>query len=166
MTEIQKEHRPALIRAGLAAAGVPEEQAELFSPLTDDILVTESGWNPDAVAPLNSSFRGPAALFGTDTARVMADGHSYATPRGVAQLTPWMFEQYHADGTSTDIYDPVASIAALWRAIADHFDVDLKTGAGVTEFREKWFDHRPDWWWLTELAPWGEKGSQKSYGEH
>ena len=83
----------------------------------------------------------------------MADGHSYATPRGVAQLTPWIFEHYQAEDTSPDIYDPGASIAALWRFIADHFDVDLQTGAGVAEFREKWFDHRPDWWWLTELAP-------------
>lgn len=154
MTEIQREDRTAVIRAGLMAAGVPAERVELFSPLTDDIIVTESGWDPDAVAlAIDSSFRGPAALFGTDRSRAMADGHSYATPRGVAQLTPWIFEHYQADGTTPDIYDPVASIAALWRFIADHFDVDLQTGAGAAEFREKWFDHRPDWWWLTELAP-------------
>lgn len=93
----------------------------------------------------------------------MPDGLSYTRPRGLAQLTPWMFERYRAAGTSTDIYDPVASIAALWRFIADHFTVDLLTGAGVVEFREKWFDHRLDWWWLTELAPFSSSPRYPGY---
>ncbi|MUM03467.1 hypothetical protein B5P44_01350 [Mycobacterium sp. CBMA 213] len=133
---------------------MPAERVEVFAALTEEIITSESGWNPDACAlAVDSSSRGPAALFGGANARGMPDGRSYATPRGLAQLTPWIFEQHHAAGTSTDIYDPVASIAALWLFIADRFAVDLLTGAGVAEFSEKWVDHRADWWWLTELAP-------------
>lgn len=154
MTQIPTAERPAVIEAGLIAAGVPAERLQAFAALTDELVMTESGWDPQACAlASDSSFRGPAALFGTDTTRVLPDGRSYATPRGLAQLTPAMFEQYRAAGASEDIYDPVASIAALWRFIADRFAVDLHSGQGVPEFRQQWFDHRHDWWWLTELAP-------------
>lgn len=154
MTQIPAAERPTVIQAGLIAAGVPAEHVQTLAPLTDELIMTESGWNPQACALAHdSSYRGPAALFGDDPAKVMPDGRSYATPRGLAQLTTAMFEQYRAAGTSEDIYDPVASIAALWRFIADRFAVDLHSGEGVSEFRQQWFDHRPDWWWLTALAP-------------
>lgn len=154
MTEVLHADRPGIIEAGLVAAGVPQSRVELFAGITDEIIRIESGWHRDARADAGSSlFRGPATLFGDAPERVLPDGYTYATPRGVAQLTPRIFEQYKAAGTSGDIYDPVASIAALWRFIAEKFAVDLLTGAGAPEFREKWYDHRPDWWWLTELAP-------------
>lgn len=146
--------RPEVVLAGLTAAGVPAGQVHLFDSLTDEIVMTESAWYPRAVAlAADSSFRGPTWLFGEDSSRLLADGRSYSTPRGLAQLTPWMFERYHVAGTPDDIFDPVSSIAALWRFIAAHFPIDLNTGAGVEEFRSVWFDHRHDWWWLTELAP-------------
>ena len=158
------EVRPSLIQSGLIAAGVPAERVELFAALTDEIITTESGWHADARAlAKDSSYRGPAALFGQGSGCVMPDGLSYTTPRGLAQLTPWIFEQYHAAGTANDIYDPVASIAALWRFIADRFAVDLTTGSGIGEFREMWFDHRTDWWWLTELAPFNEAPRAPGY---
>lgn len=99
MTQVQREDRPVLIRAGLVAAGVPTERVELSVALTDEIITTESGWQSDTCAwEPHHSYRGPAALFGADKTRVMTDGRIYATPRGLAQLTPWMFEQYHAPG--------------------------------------------------------------------
>lgn len=154
MVAIPSEARPRLIRSGLMAAGVADDHVELFAALTDDIITVESGWHPDAHAHAgDSSFRGPAELFGEDDSRVMPDGLNYKTPRGLAQLTLWMFEKYRAAGTADDIYDPVASIAALWRFIADRFNVNLRTGSGLAEFWEKWLDHRPDWWWLTDIAP-------------
>ncbi|MEB3023016.1 MULTISPECIES: hypothetical protein [Mycolicibacter] len=164
MTTIHPDERPALIRAGLIAAGVPAERVEIFAAVTDEIITTESGWDPEAVAlALDSSFRGPAALFGPDPTRVMEDGRNYATPRGLAQLSLWVFEQYHATGTAAEIYDPVASIAALWRFIASHFDVDLATGSGIVEFRQKWYSHRSDWWWLTDLSAFSESPRIQGY---
>lgn len=154
MTEVLLSDRAGLIEAGLLSAGVPQGRVELFAGVTDEIITTESGWHADARAAAGSSlFKGPAVLFGEDTERVLPDGRTYATPRGLAQLTPRMFELYRAAGTSADIYDPAAAVAALWRFISDHFAVDLITGVGVAEFREKWYDHRSDLWWLTELAP-------------
>lgn len=155
MTQIPRNERNNLARAGLQAAGVAGPHIEAFIAVTDEIVTTESAWNPRAIAAdHNPSWKGPTTLFfGDDATRVLSDGHPYVTPRGLAQLTPWIFQRYHAAETSTDICDPVASIAALWRFIADQFAVNLTTGRGLTEFRELWYDHRPDWWWLTELAP-------------
>ncbi|MDO3331327.1 hypothetical protein [Mycobacteroides abscessus] len=154
MTEVPRTDRPRIIEAGLVAAGVPASRVALFADITDEIIMTESRWHLDAHAAAGSSlFRGPAALFGKDVERILPDGYTYATPRGVAQLTPRIFELYRAAGMSGDIYDPTASIAALWRFISDQFAVDLHTGTGVADFHERWYDHRQDWWWLTELAP-------------
>ena len=163
MTPIPRNERNNLARAGLRAAGVSEPHIESFLAVTDEIVTTESAWNPHAIAAdrhRHASWKGPTTLFGLfggGATRVLTDGYPYTTPRGLAQLTPWIFQRYHAAETSTDIRDPIASIAALWRFIADQFSVDLTTGRGLTEFRELWYDHRPDWWWLTELAPFHHK---------
>lgn len=138
-TTIEPAMRSTIIRAGLSAAGVPAELHEKFEAPTADIALIESGWNAAARA-IAITGRGPEKFFG-------------GVPSGLTQLTPLLFERYRAEGTSTDIFDPVASIAALWRFIADNFAVDLSTGTGVEEFHAVWRAHRQDWWWLTELAP-------------
>ncbi|MFV8142298.1 hypothetical protein ACNQR7_32545 [Mycolicibacterium senegalense] len=153
MLQIPPAERDATSRAGLIAAGVADDRIEAFSTITDQIIARESAWNRDACA-IDSSWRGPRKLFGHDNAGIMSDGRPYASARGLAQLTPWIFDQYRPEGTSTDIYDPIASIAALWRFIADQFNVDLTTGRGLSEFHEFWLAHQTDWWWLTELSPW------------
>lgn len=158
MTQIAPHARPPLIRAGLNAAGVPTEIAEKFSAATADIILIETDWHPDARAINLGEGKGPDKLFGPASQRdqILADGGPYRAPRGLTQITPWLFDRYRAPGTPDDIYDPAASIAALWLFIADNFDVALKTGSGLAEFRENWRNHRADWWWLTELAPFNE----------
>lgn len=158
MTQIEPEARPALIRAGLIAASVPDGLVEKFSEATAEIVLIESGWQPNARAVSQGEGKGPDKLFGDAGQRdqFLADGGRYRSPRGLAQLTPYLFDRYRAPGTHNDIYDPVASIAALWLFIADNFAVDLTTGRGLAEFRENWRNHRADWWWLTELAPFNE----------
>ncbi|OHU47358.1 hypothetical protein BKG82_27295 [Mycobacteroides chelonae] len=158
MTQIQPQDRAALIRLGLTAAGVPKELAEKFGEATADIVRIETDWQPDARAANLGEGKGPDKLFG-DTVRrdqILADGRPYRCPRGLTQLTPHLFDRYRAPGTRNDIDDPVASIAALWLFIADNFNVNLTTGSGLAEFRENWRNHRADWWWLTELAPFNE----------
>jgi SLT domain-containing protein len=104
-----------------------------FVEITYDIIEHESGWNHAAVS------QEQGRSFESDGA------HSDAC-RGLAQLRPPVFAQYHAPGTSANIYDPVASIAALWLFIADQFDVNLTTGAVLQVFIDLWVSHPETWW--------------------
>lgn len=128
--------RTGVARDGISAAGVPIELVDEFVELTGEIVQCESGWQPNAVAVDFDHYPLGAA----------ADGADYAAPRGLTGMQPRLFQQYRAAGTSTNIYDPVASIAALWRFVAAHFGVDLATGDGLPEFRRFWRAHRRSWW--------------------
>ncbi|WP_100514223.1 hypothetical protein [Mycobacteroides abscessus] len=132
--------RDEAIRAGISTAGVPPSLIDLFVELTDKIVQCESAWQPNAVD--NDFEHHPLGL--------APDGTDYAAPRGLAGMQPRLFQQNRPIGSSTNIFDPAASIAALWRFVAAHFGVDLTTGAGLPEFHQLWRAHRGNWW----NAPW------------
>lgn len=54
---------------------------------------------------------------------VQGDGYPLHCSRGVAQCIPDTFAHYHAAGTTTDIYDPVANIAASIRYVITRYGV-------------------------------------------
>lgn len=130
--------RAGVTGSALLAAGVGTAALHDFADATDLVVAKESMWNPNAIAILN------------DEATVMADGAPYPAQRGLTQLTPWAFAEYHVAGTSSRIYDPVANIAAAWQLIADVWDVNLHTGQGLPNFVAsiralpgRWFGDRP-----------------------
>jgi SLT domain-containing protein len=49
------------------------------------------------------------------------DGHSWFATRGLFNLLPYIFGTYHAEGTSSNIYDPAANIAAAMNYIEDRY---------------------------------------------
>ena len=62
----------------------------------------ESSFNPNAVNTYDTNATGPTA----------ADGNPQNCSRGLAQCIPTTFAANHQPGTSNNIYDPVANIAA------------------------------------------------------
>jgi hypothetical protein len=88
------------IKAACASAGVPFSNFWL-SGLTE-LCTRESSLRPNAVNTTDSNATGPT----------VADGHPSDCSRGIAQCVPETFARYHASGTSWQIYDPVANIAA------------------------------------------------------
>lgn len=73
----------------------------------------ESSWDPNAINTSDGNAHGPT----------VADGHPQNCSRGVAQTIPPTFAAYHAAGTSLEIYDPVANIAASMKYVMDRYDV-------------------------------------------
>ncbi|MGW2371657.1 hypothetical protein [Kitasatospora sp. NPDC001683] len=90
----------AIIDAALQAAGVPPPgtQDEWRAGL-NTLIERESGWNPKAInnTDINAQNGDPS--------------------RGLAQTIMSTFLSHHVPGTSTDIYDPVANVAAAVRYI-------------------------------------------------
>lgn len=88
------------IEAACAAAGLQYSNGWLNGYVT--ICNRESSWDPNSVNDYDSNAVGAT----------VADGFPYQCSRGLAQCIPQTFAAYHAAGTSTNIYDPVANIAA------------------------------------------------------
>lgn len=90
----------AIINAALKAAGVPPPGAlAQWQAGLNTLITRESGWNPNAINLTDSN-----AAAGDPS-------------RGLAQTIMSTFMAYHAAGTSTNIYDPVANVAAAIRYI-------------------------------------------------
>ncbi|BEL41983.1 lysozyme family protein [Mycobacteroides abscessus] len=128
--------RAAVVRAGIGAAGISAALVDEFVELTGEIVQCESAWRPNTVAVDFEHY---------PLGRV-ADGADYSAPRGLTGMQPRLFQEYRPAGSSTNIYDPVASIAALWRFASANFGVDLTTGSGLAEFGRFWRAHRGTWW--------------------
>ena len=73
----------------------------------------ESSFNPNAVNTYDSNATGPTA----------ADGNPQNCSRGLAQCIPTTFAANHQPGTSNNIYDPVASIAASMNYVIKDYGV-------------------------------------------
>src|ERR1700734_3525889 len=54
---------------------------------------------------------------------IQSDGHPLNCSRGAAQCIPGTFASNHVAGTSADIYDPVANIAASMRYVRNRYGV-------------------------------------------
>jgi LysM repeat protein len=73
----------------------------------------ESSYIPNNINHSDTNAHGP----------IQSDGYPLHCSRGVAQCIPDTFASYHAAGTSTDIYDPAANIAASMRYVMDRYGV-------------------------------------------
>ncbi|TXI62928.1 hypothetical protein [Mycolicibacterium mageritense] len=116
--------KPGVVYSALSAGGIAATAIQAFTEATELIVGKESVWQTNAVAVLSDG-------------RAMADGAPLPAQRGLTQLSPWAFAQYHVAGTSVCIYDPVANIAAAWRLVSAVYGVDLRTGHGLDEFVAK-----------------------------
>lgn len=125
-----------VMREGLRAAGVPRALVRDFVEITYDIVEFESGWDHGAAS----------RRYSNGDVQLAADGEHPDAERGLSKLAPGVFARYHAHGTSRNIYDPVASVAALWLGISDRFDVNLQNGDVLQVFIDMWCTYPESWW--------------------
>ncbi len=94
----------AIINAALKAAGVPPPGTlGQWQKGLNTLITRESGWNPNAQNNWDSN-----------AAAGMAS-------RGLAQVIPPTFASNHVPGTSNNIFDPVANVAAAIRYITRRY---------------------------------------------
>lgn len=115
---------------GLKEAGVPEDLVPDFQSVTNALAKNESDQNPNAVNLFDSRAT-------RDTAKA-ADGNPSRSPRGYMQIIPRVFTDFHVPGTSANIYDVEANVAAAWVYVSKTQKVDLKTGEGLYQFAQKY----------------------------
>lgn len=119
------------ITAGLAQAGVNPGLTDMFARATRTIIGGESGGSTNAVNRWDSNAHGNRLI----------DGAPAGSSRGLMQTVPDTFAAFHAPGTSTAIYDPVANIAAAWRYVSARYGVNLDSGTGLGAFMSRGVGH-------------------------
>lgn len=77
------------------------------------LIRRESTFDAHAINNSDSNAVGP----------ILADGGHAGSSRGLAQMVPGTFRAYHVPGTSDDIFDPVANIAASMNYAMHHYHV-------------------------------------------
>lgn len=91
------------IDGALDALGITDPQArQRWQEGYQTLIERESSGRVHAIANGDMNAVGP----------IMADGGHRGSSRGLAQVTPSTFEAFWVPGTSKDIFDPVANIAA------------------------------------------------------
>jgi LysM repeat protein len=73
---------------------------------------------------------------------IQSDGYPLHCSRGVAQCIPDTFASNHVAGTTVDIYDPVANIAASMRYVMNRYGVSLN-GSNLTSLVQQADSSRP-----------------------
>lgn len=99
------------IQAACVATGRPYNSAWRIGYET--IASRESSGDPNAINNYDLNAVGA----------IVADGYPQQCSRGVVQCIPETFAPFHAAGTSTDIYDPVANIAASMNYVEHDYGV-------------------------------------------
>jgi len=94
------DHKQIIVEA-LQAAGVAANQWPVWETGLNTLITRESSWNPSSVNTTDSN-----AAAGNPS-------------EGLAQTTGTTFNEYHVPGTSDDILDPVANVAAAIKYIED-----------------------------------------------
>jgi hypothetical protein len=122
------------IQAACTVAGLPYNAAWRVGYET--ICVRESSYDPNAVNTTDSNAINPP---GYSTA---SDGNPFQCARGVTQCIPQTFAQYHCPGTSVEIYDPVANIAASMRYVIATYGV-LADGSNLAANVQQADPNRP-----------------------
>jgi uncharacterized protein YukE len=84
----------------------------------------ESTYNPNSVNDWDINSKPPNSTYN------VSDGYGNGCSRGVVQCVPGTFAQYHQPGTSNNIYDPVANIAASMNYAMEHYGVS-KDGSNL-----------------------------------
>ncbi|TXH11187.1 MAG: lytic transglycosylase domain-containing protein [Spirochaetes bacterium] len=123
---LSKSQMHATIEKALDLNGIskdPKVRSQWHSVL-EFMAKKESSYNPDAVNLHDTNARGARAM----------DGHPGQCSRGIWQTIPTTFAANHVSGTSSNIYDPVASGAAAVRYIMGRYDVDPAGGASLQKF--------------------------------
>ncbi|MGW4089140.1 transglycosylase SLT domain-containing protein [Nocardia sp. NPDC004750] len=96
----------AAIDGALDALGITDPVAREYWKRGYRVLIErESGGNPNAVNNWDSN---------------AAAGHA---SRGLTQTIPGTFQAYHVGGTSNNIHDPVANVAASMNYVMERYDV-------------------------------------------
>ena len=122
---LSQEETAAVIDQALTINGVPNDPAlrAQWHDLYQHMAVGESSRDPDA---LNN--------WDTNATGAMREDGAYAnSSRGMWQTIPSTFAAYHMAGTSTSIYDPVASAAASMNYVMNTYNV-APTGQGLQAF--------------------------------
>lgn len=81
------------------------------------MALRESSYDPNAINDWDVNSKPPNSTYS------VADGYGNGCSRGIVQCVPGTFAQYHQPGTSNDIYDPVANIAASMNYVMGHYGV-------------------------------------------
>lgn len=89
------------------------------------MALRESSYNPAAVNDWDINSKPPKSTYD------VADGYGNGCSRGLVQCVPGTFAQYHQPGTSNNIYDPVANIAASMNYVMDQYGVS-RDGSDLT----------------------------------
>lgn len=115
------------IDAAADAAGIPRDKTARaeWHALYRFLIEKESSSNPDAIQQVKDvNWSGPPA----------SDGAPENAARGLTQLRPSTFAAFHVAGTSDNIYDRVANIAASMRYVIEHYGVEPTPGPKFEQF--------------------------------
>jgi hypothetical protein len=93
----------SILKAALSAAAVPSAQWSPWEAGLNTLITRESGWNASAINRTDSN-----AAAGDPS-------------EGLAQTTGSTFAAYHVNGTSSNILDPVANVAAAIKYIEANY---------------------------------------------
>lgn len=118
----------AVIDQALTINGVPNDPTlrAQWQALYQHMAEGESARNPNAANNSDSNATG----------MMMSDGAHANSSRGAWQCIPTTFAAYHMAGTSTSIYDPVASAAASMNYVMNTYHVS-PDGAGLEAFAQR-----------------------------
>jgi hypothetical protein len=108
------------VNEACAAASVPYNKYWLIG--FETLCLRESSDNPNSVNISDINATGP----------IVSDGRKLGCSRGIAQCIPQTFVSYHANGTSGQIYDPVANIAAAIKYVQSRYNVS-KNGSNLVD---------------------------------
>ncbi|WP_083166362.1 type VII secretion target [Mycobacterium aquaticum] len=103
----------ALDQRGVTDPAARQRWIDAYMTLTEH----ESSYNPMAVNNWDINAKPPNSTY------KVSDGSGNGCSRGLAQCVPGTFAQYHQPGTSNDIYDPVANIAASMNYLVGNYGV-------------------------------------------
>lgn len=81
------------------------------------MALRESSYDANAINDWDINSEPPNSTY------TVSDGYGNGCSRGLVQCVPGTFAQYHQPGTSNDIYDPVANIAASMNYVMGHYGV-------------------------------------------
>lgn len=81
------------------------------------MALRESSYNPAAVNNWDINSKPPKSTY------KVVDGYGNGCSRGLVQCVPGTFAQYHQPGTSNNIYDPVANVAASMNYVMGAYGV-------------------------------------------
>ena len=121
---LSKEEISMIFDEALAKAGVTDPAAvDKWKGTLDLIAQHESNYSPAAANGWDSNANGAT----------QSDGYPANSSRGLMQTIPGTFAANHLAGTSTSIYDPVASVGASIMYLMNRYGCD-QMGNGLDEF--------------------------------